>query len=208
MAKNTLVLLVRHGHTTTTGKVLPGRAPGLDLSKTGIAQAEAAAARFKGMKIAAIYASPLERTQQTAKPIAKMIGKRVRTDKGLIELDVGSWTHKRLGDLRRRKEWAQVQSSPSTFTFPDGESFRSMSTRIIESLQRLAAKHPGEAIVAVSHADPIRAAVSDAMGAHIDHFQRVVVSPCSVSTLLFSDHGPMVFNVNTTSGDLSELSPS
>ncbi|MFV1989717.1 MAG: histidine phosphatase family protein [Acidimicrobiales bacterium] len=207
MAKSTLILLVRHGQTTTTGKVLPGRAPGLYLSELGVGQAEAAASRLKNTRIAAVYASPLERTQQTAKPIARATGNRVRTDKGLIELDVGDWTHKRLGDLRRRKEWQQVQSSPGTFTFPGGESFRDMAHRMTGTLQRLAAKHPGEAIVTVSHADNIRAAVSDAMGAHIDHFQRVVVSPCSITTLLFSDGGPMVFNLNTTSGDLSELSP-
>ena len=204
----TLVLLVRHGKTPTTGAKLPGRAPGLHLADEGVAQAEAAAARIGELdRVAAVYASPLERTRETAKPIAKATGLRVRTDEGLLELDVGDWTEKRLSDLRRRKEWTTVQRYPSGFTFPGGESFGAMQQRITGTLRRLVAAHPGETIVAVSHADPIRAAIADAMGTHLDLFQRIVVGPCSISALLFTADGPLVLAVNTNGGSLKGVGP-
>ncbi|MEM9711375.1 MAG: MSMEG_4193 family putative phosphomutase [Actinomycetota bacterium] len=207
-SRPTLVLLVRHGKTPTTGAKLPGRAPGLHLAEEGIAQAEAAAARVAELdRVAAVYASPLERTRETAKPIAKAAGVRVRTDDGLLELDVGDWTEKRLSDLRRRKEWTTVQRYPSGFTFPGGESFGAMQQRITGTLRRLVAAHPGETIVAVSHADPIRAAVADAMGTHLDLFQRIVVGPCSISGLLYTAGGPIVLAVNTNGGSLKGMTP-
>lgn len=210
----TLVLLVRHGQTTTTGKVLPGRAKGLHLSETGTAQAEAVASRISLLStnaastISAVYASPLERTRETAKPIAKALGLRTRTTKGLLECDFGDWTGKTLASLRKRPEWARVQSTPAEFRFPGGESFLEMSTRIWSELQRLAETHTGETVVAVSHADPIKAAVAMAAGVHLDLFQRLVISPCSVTSILFTAGGPIILSVNNTGDDLSGLVPS
>ncbi len=203
--KPTVVLFVRHGATPTTGARLPGRAPGLHLADQGVAQAEAAAERIRPVEVAAVYASPLERTRETAAPIAKAVGKRVRIDEGLLELDVGDWTEKRLADLRRRSEWTTVQRYPSGFTFPGGESFSAMSTRITETVRRLVGKHPGETIVCVSHADPIRAALADAMGTHLDLFQRIVAAPCSVSAVMYGPGGPAVLAVNTTDGSLDRI---
>ncbi|MEM9033566.1 MAG: MSMEG_4193 family putative phosphomutase [Actinomycetota bacterium] len=204
----TLVLLVRHGKTPTTGAKLPGRAPGLHLADLGREQAQAAADRIAELdKVAAVYASPLERTRETAAPIAKAHKLRARVDQGLLELDVGDWTEKRLSDLRRRKEWTTVQRYPSGFTFPGGESFGEMQQRITGTLRRLVGQHPGETIVAVSHADPIRAAIADAMGTHLDLFQRIVVGPCSVSAILFTSGGPLVLAVNTNGGSLKGLGP-
>jgi probable phosphoglycerate mutase len=205
-----VVLLVRHGKTPTTGKVLPGRAGGLHLSDEGRAQAEAVAERIAALRTddrpgpVAVYASPLERTAETAKPIARTLGLRVRTERGLLECDFGQWTGARLNALAKKPEWAQVQRWPSGFRFPGGESFLEMQARITSAISRLAALHPGETVVAVSHADPIKAAVAAAAGTHLDLFQRLTVSPCSVSALAYSDAGSHVLAVNST-GSLGEL---
>ena len=208
----TLVLFVRHGQTPTTGKVLPGRARGLSLSEKGQQQAERAAERIASLqtderKVAAVYASPLERTQETAKPIARALGLRVRKHQGLLEADFGDWTGAELKRLYKKPEWRTVQRNPSGFRFPGGESFTEMPARIGGTVDRLRAAHPGQTVVAVSHADPIKAAVAHAMGTHLDLVQRIVVSPCSVSAVLYGVDGPVVLAVNST-GDLTALAPS
>jgi probable phosphomutase (TIGR03848 family) len=208
----TLVLFVRHGQTPTTGKVLPGRARGLHLAEKGQKQAETVAGRIAVLqtaqrKIAAVYASPLERTQETAAPIARALGLRVRRNQGLLEADFGEWTGAELKKLYKKPEWRTVQRNPSGFRFPGGESFTEMQARICGAVDRLRAAHPGETVVAVSHADPIKAAVAHAMGTHLDLFQRIVVSPCSVSAVLYGVDGPVVLAVNST-GELSALAPS
>jgi len=205
----TLVLLVRHGQTPTTGKLLPGRAPGLHLSDVGRQQAEVAAERLSALrKIDAVYASPLERARETAAPIARATGQRVIIDKGLLECDFGDWTGAELSKLMKLPEWTTVQRSPSTFRFPSGESFTEMQTRMVSAIDRLCAKHRGGTIVCVSHADPIKAAVAHAMGTHIDLFQRIVIGTCSVSAIAYSPGGPIVLTVNSTGGSLAELRPS
>ena len=206
--KPTLVLLVRHGQTPTTGASLPGRAPGLHLADTGRAQADAVAARIGALKVAAVYASPLERTRETAAPIAKALGTKVRIARGLLECDFGDWTGRQLKDLFKLPEWATVQRYPSGFRFPNGESFTEMQQRITGAIATLVAAHPGETIVAVSHADPIKAAVAHAMGTHLDLFQRIVVSPCSVSAIAYGTGGPVVLTVNSIGDDLTKLAPS
>jgi len=207
--KPTVVLFVRHGQTPTTGTKLPGRAPGLHLAPKGVKQAETAGARIAALeKVSAVYASPMERTQETAAPIAKSCGLRVRTHKGLIEADFGQWTGKNLSALRKLPEWKTVQQYPSGFRFPGGESFPEMQTRMTGAVGELVAKHPGETIVAVSHADTIKAAVADAAGTPLDLFQRIVISPCSVSAVLYSLTGPIVLSINSTGDDLSTLVPS
>ncbi|KAA0234180.1 MAG: Phosphoserine phosphatase 1 [Acidimicrobiales bacterium] len=206
--KPTLLVLVRHGRTETTGKVLPGRSPGLHLADAGRRQADAAAARLAGIDIAAVYSSPLERARETAAPIARAARTRVRRREGLNECDFGDWTGRRLGDLRRRQEWRTVQAYPSGFRFPQGESFAQMQARVTTQLRDLVAHHRGESIVAVSHADPIKAAVADALGVHLDHFQRIVISPCSLTPILYTTTGPVVLAVNSTGGDLSTLAVS
>ena len=205
-----MVLLVRHGKTPTTGKVLPGRAPGLHLSDEGRAQAEAVGARMAAMVASgrrapvAVYASPLERTMETARPIARQLGLRVRSDRGLLECEFGAWTGARLTSLAKKPEWRQVQQWPSGFRFPGGESFLEMQERMSSAIARLIERHAGETVVAVSHADPIKAAVASAAGTPLDLFQRLVVSPCSVSALTFTAGGPHVLAVNSTAS-LDEL---
>jgi probable phosphoglycerate mutase len=197
--KPTTFVLVRHGLTATTGKLLPGRAPGLHLSDKGQAQAEATARRITQLdKVAAVYASPLERAQETATPIAAARKLKLRTEEGLYECDFGDWTGKRLATLSKKKEWAIVQGRPSSFRFPNGESIREMQGRLTETLDRLAAHHRGKTVVCVSHADPIKAVIVEAMGAHLDSYQRVVVSPCSVSVVVWHPMRPTVMTVNAT----------
>ena len=206
--RGTLVLLVRHGETPTTGKLLPGRAKGLHLSDNGKAQAEAVAGRLAALtKIDAVYASPLERTRETAKPIAKARGLDVVVDKGLLEADIGDWTGLELKAVSKTPEWKTVHSYPSGFRFPGGESFPEMQQRIVSAVERLRQAHPGQTIVAVSHADPIKACVAHALGTHLDLFQRIVISPCSVTAIAYGDAGPVVLTVNSV-GDLTAVKPS
>ncbi|MCA1707913.1 MAG: MSMEG_4193 family putative phosphomutase [Actinobacteria bacterium] len=202
----TLLLFVRHGQTPTTGKTLPGRAPGLHLAEAGVAQAQTAAERIASLrKVAAVYASPLERTRETAGPIARALGLRPRTHRGLLECDFGEWTGAELKALRRNPAWKVVQRYPSGFRFPGGESFAEMQLRMITTVEQLVSRHPGETVVAVSHADPIKAAVAAALGTHLDLFQRVVVSPCSVTAVSYGGGGPVVLCVNSTGRDLVPL---
>lgn len=205
----TLVLFVRHGQTPTTGASLPGRAPGLHLAEAGVTQADAAAGRIAALKkVVAVYASPLERAQETATPIARAVKRRVRTERGLNECDFGQWTGAELKALSKLPEWKTVQQYPSGFRFPGGESFVDMQARITGAIAKLCERHRGETIVAVSHADPIKAAVAVAMGTHLDLFQRIVISPCSVTAVLYGSGGPIVLAVNSTGDDLARLVPS
>jgi probable phosphoglycerate mutase len=204
----TVVLFVRHARTPTTGSVLPGRAPGLHLADGGRADADKMAERLASTaKIEAIYASPLERARETAAPIARRLGLKVAIERGLLECDFGDWTGGELKALRKLPEWRDVQSWPSGFRFPGGESFSEMQCRITSAVGRLRARHAGTTIVAVSHADPIKAAVADALGTHLDLFQRIAISPCSVTAIAYGENGPMVLGVNTTNG-LDEVQPS
>ena len=206
---STLFLLVRHGQTPTTGKVLPGRAPGLHLADAGHAQANAAGDRLAALdRVDAIYSSPLERARETAAPIGKARGLKIGVDKGLLECDFGEWTGSELKKLMKLPEWNTVQRAPSTFRFPGGESFTEMQTRIVGAIDRLRLAHQGGVVVCVSHADPIKAAVAHAMGTHIDMFQRIVISPCSITAIAYSPGGPVVLTVNSTGGSLAELRPS
>jgi broad specificity phosphatase PhoE len=156
--------------------------------------------------VAAVYASPLERTRETAAPIAAATGNEVVVDEGLIELDVGEWTGLAFKEAVKRPEWATIQRYPSGFTFPGGESFVGMQARMVATLDRLRARHPGETVVLVSHADPIRAVVAHYMGTHLDLFQRVVVSPGSLTAIAVGDGGPIVLAVNAT-GETGPLGP-
>jgi probable phosphomutase (TIGR03848 family) len=203
----TTVLLVRHGQTATTGKVLPGRTPGLHLADTGVEQAERAAARVAELdRVDAVYTSPLERARETARPIAKARGLRPHVERGLLECDFGEWTGGELSALMKRPEWGTVQRAPSTFRFPGGESFSGMQHRMVSTLDRLRAAHQGGTIVCVSHADPIKAALAHALGTHLDLFQRIVIGTCSISVIAVTPGGPAVLAVNSTGGSLKDLS--
>jgi probable phosphoglycerate mutase len=208
-AAPTLVLFVRHGTTPTTGKVLPGRARGLHLAERGREQAQRTAERIAELgKIAAVYSSPLERARETAAPIARLTKNTTRIERGLIECDFGAWTGQSLRRLMKKPEWGQVQRSPSTFRFPAGESFVEMQTRMVGAVDSIRRRHPGRTVVCVSHADTIKAAVAHATGTPLDLFQRIVISTCSVTAIMYSDGGPIVLTVNSTGASLRDLRPS
>jgi probable phosphoglycerate mutase len=203
------VLLVRHGQTPTTGSTLPGRIPGLHLSDVGREQAENTAKRLAELpRVDAIYASPLERTRETATPIAQALATKVHIERGLLECDFGQWTGRPLKELMKLPEWSTVQRFPSGHRFPGGESFAEMQSRMLGALERLRARHPAGVIVAVSHADPIKSVVAHALGTHLDLFQRLVISPCSVTAIAYHAGGPAVLTVNSTGGSLADLKPS
>lgn len=200
------MLLVRHGETPTTGTVLPGRAPGLHLSERGRAQAVRVAERLAGLAVDAIYSSPLERTRETAEPTAASTGRDVNQDAGLIECDFGEWTGAALAELAVLPKWQTVQQSPSTFRFPDGESFAEMQERMVGALEVLRSAHAGGVVVCFSHADPIKAAVAHAFGTQLDHFQRIVISPGSVTVISYGEgRPPSVLMVNSTLEPLNGL---
>ncbi|MGQ1838355.1 MSMEG_4193 family putative phosphomutase [Kocuria turfanensis] len=204
--RSTLVLLVRHGETPTTGKVLPGRAPGLHLSDHGRAQAEQVAERLAGVPVDAVLTSPLERTRETAEPTESRTGRTAVVDPGLLECDFGEWTGAELSRLSRLTAWSTVQRAPSTFRFPGGESFPEMQARMVGAVDRARAEHEGGVVVCFSHADPIKAALAHALGTHLDLFQRIVVSPCSVSAISYAPgQAPAVLTLNSTHEPLSGL---
>jgi len=184
------LVLVRHATTAATGKRLGGWTPGVHLDARGRDQAERVAASLADLTIAAVYASPLERTQETAKAIARPHKLRVRTRKDIGEVDYGEWTDKPLGQLRRRKLWATIQATPSRITFPGGESIRAAQARAVEATEQLAVAHRDETIVMVSHADILKAVIAHHLGMPLDTFQRLVIAPASVSVLALSPGAP------------------
>jgi len=206
---STLVLFVRHGQTPSTGQRLPGRAPGLHLSDAGRDQATATATRVAELKrVDAIYTSPLERARETAAPIATARELKPAVNRGLLECDFGDWTGAELKKLMKLPEWRTVQGYPSGFRFPGGESFVEMQDRMVGAVGQLVARHKGGVVVCVSHADPIKAAVAHALGTHLDLFQRIVISTCSITAVSYGMGGPVVLTVNSTGGSLSALAPS
>ena len=155
------------------------------------------AARFEGVAVSAIYASPLERARETAAPIADKLGGSVVVDKALVECDFGDWTGAELAKLRKLPEWRLVQQWPSGWRFPGGESFQEVQGRLQEAVDRYRAVHQGQVVVAVSHADCIKAALALALGVPLDLFQRIVVGPASTSVVAYSSAGPSVLALNS-----------
>jgi probable phosphomutase (TIGR03848 family) len=202
----TRLVLVRHAVTEQTGPLLSGRTPGVDLSEEGRRQAKEASERLAGLSITAIYASPIERTRQTAEAIAEPHGLEVTTLDGVLEADYGEWTGGKLVELAKTDLWKTVQRAPSRARFPEGESIAAMQARMIAALDEVVAAHPGETIVVVSHADPIKSALAHYAGMHLDHFQRLHVSPASVSVIELGPHSTMLVKSNDT-GSLDELIP-
>jgi probable phosphomutase (TIGR03848 family) len=209
------VILVRHGRTgaNATG-VLAGRTRGVHLDEVGAEQARAAGARLSALPLAAVVTSPLERTRETAKAVAaaQATSSRPRSEKGLLECDYGTWTGRDLKSLAKEELWRTVQAHPSAAAFPDGESMAEMAARAVGAVRRwdgrLEDEHGADAVwVAVSHGDVIKAILADALGMHLDAFQRLVVDPGSCSVVRYTPLRPFVLSMNTTEGDLGHLRP-
>lgn len=202
----TTVLLVRHGRTPTTGKVMPGRASGLSLDDVGVAQAASVAEHMRTSgDVAAIYCSPLERTVQTAAPIVVATGVDLRTDDRLLDCDAGDWTGRELEELSNLVAWEVVQRFPSMFTFPGGESIANMQIRVLGAVLDYVERHRGARIVVVTHADPIKAVLAHALGTRLDHFDRIAVMPCSVSAVSYSHTRPTVLFTNWSAERMAGL---
>jgi probable phosphoglycerate mutase len=194
----TVILLIRHGENDYVKKgLLAGRLPGVHLNKNGQKQAQLLAERLKDAPIKAVYSSPMERAMETAAPLAQALNFEICPRPGLIEVDVGEWQDQKLKALRRTKLWKGVQFSPARFRFPGGETFADGQYRICKELETLAAQHPPEDVIAcVSHADPIRLAVAFYLGMPLDMFQRLVVSPASVTALMLGEMGARLLSLN------------
>jgi len=203
---STRLLLARHAVTAQTGPLLSGRAAGIDLSDRGREQADALGKRLAELPVSVVYASPIERTTQTAEAIARHHGLPVLPLPGVLEADYGEWTGGKLAELAKTDLWKTVQRAPSRARFPGGESLAEMQLRMASALETVVANHPGELVVVVSHADPIKAAIAHYTGVHLDLFQRIVVSPASVTVFELSAHGAAMVKCNDT-GSLDELRP-
>jgi len=193
----TLLVLIRHATTASTGKRLGGRTQA-PLDAGGRAQAEAAAQRLADVPLKAIYASPLPRTMETAEAVAAPHHLAVQPDESLLEVDYGRWTDRPLRPLTRTKTWPVIQARPSLVAFPDGETIRAAQLRAVDGLQRIVARHPRHAVAAVSHADVIKAVVASYLGLALDHFQRLHVDPASATVLALSADGgqPVLLRFN------------
>jgi len=207
------VLLVRHGRTTANATgVLAGRTAGVSLDRVGREQAERTAARIAPVPIAALVTSPLERCRQTARALLgqQQGAPEVRVERAITECDYGDWQGRTLADLAKEPLWRTVQGNPSAVVFPGGESMQGMQSRAVSAVRRIdaeveAAHGPSAVWVAVSHGDVIKSVLADALGMHLDLFQRIAVGPASVSIVRYGEHRPEVVASNTESGDLAWL---
>lgn len=199
-----LLFLVRHGLTETTGKILPGRQPGLSLNNQGIIQAQQIAEELikafeNNLKLLAIYCSPLLRCRQTASYLSAKTSMKIIISSNLTECDFGEMTGKKLQDLAKEKDWQRLHTWPSAWRFPNGESFWEVRSRMLEFIEELRSKYSQGAIVAYSHADPIKIILSELLGSGLENFQKIQINPASVSIVeLPNDVGrPRILTVNS-----------
>lgn len=193
-----IILLIRHGENEYVAKGrLAGRLPGVHLNEKGRQQAETVANLLSKAPVKAIYSSPLERCMETAQPLSEKLGLPVIPRDDLLEIDFGSWQDKTLKQLRRRKLWKVVQGNPARMQFPEGETFANAQLRIINELEFLSKEHgPKDMIVCFSHSDLVRLVLAFYLGIPLDLFQRITVSPASISTLHLGEFGARVIHVN------------
>jgi probable phosphoglycerate mutase len=196
----TTLLLIRHAVNdfVNTG-TLAGRLAGVHLNDEGIAQAEALGRRLADVPLRRIYSSPMERTMETAAAIVKhhpLLQVQRREEIG--EVDYGDWQGKAIGELQRRKMWGVVQEYPSRAAFPKGETMRAVQVRIVNAIEAIARQHPEQMIALVFHADLIKMALAHYLGMHLDVFQRIVISPASISALHLGHSRPFILGMNDT----------
>jgi len=205
------VVLLRHGRTTAnTAGILAGQLPGVPLDERGRVQADDIGRRLASVPFSAVIASPLERTKTTARAVIKHSKRPVglSTDRAFIECDYGTWSGKKLSALAGKPLWSVVQQHPSAAEFPGGESMRGMQARAVEGIRAWneAVGERGVYLV-VSHGDLIKAIIADALGMHLDHFQRIAIDPGSISVISYTALRPFVVKVNDTGEDVSYLTP-
>lgn len=203
------VLLLRHGLTEVTGTVLVGHTPGVHLDDRGREQAAAVAARLRPVPLAAVLTSPLERCQETAAVVtADRGGLLPQVEERFVEVRYGDWTGRSLKELTAEPLWKVVQQHPSAATFPRGEGLAQTQVRAVAAIRDWNARLPADATYLVcSHGDVIKAIIADALGMHLDLFQRIVVNPCSVSVISYTETRPFVVRVNDNGGAVADLIP-
>ncbi|WP_137726069.1 histidine phosphatase family protein [Prescottella subtropica] len=205
------VILLRHGRSTAnTSHTLAGRTPGVALDDVGVEQAKAVVERLAGVSVEEIVHSPLLRCEQTVAPLAADRGLTPRVDDRLVEVDYGQWTGRALKELVEEPLWKVVQQHASAAVFPDGEGLAQVQARAVAAIRehdrRLAEDHGRDVVwVACTHGDVIKSVLADAVGSHLDAFQRIVTEPASISVVRYSDVRPYVLRVNDTGGDLGGL---
>lgn len=205
------VILLRHGRSTAnTSRTLAGRSPGVALDEVGVEQAKGLVDRFAGVAVAEIVHSPLLRCEQTVAPLAVDRGLSPLVDERLVEVDYGQWTGRALKELVEEPLWKVVQQHASAAVFPGGEGLAQVQARAVAAVRehdrRLADAHGKDvAWVACSHGDVIKAVLADAVGSHLDAFQRIVTEPASISVVRYTDVRPFVLRMNDTGGDLAGL---
>ena len=197
--KPTTLLLIRHALNDWVGKRLAGWTPEVHLNDKGRAQAQALAQRLADRPLAAVYTSPLERAVETAQAIAAPHRLEVQVREGVGEVRYGAWTGKSLKELSQEDAWRMVQVYPSGARFPGGEMIREMQARAVAEIDAIVAAHPEQMVAVVSHADVIKAVLAHYVGLHLDLFQRLVISPASLSVLAFTPMGPRLLCLNDTS---------
>jgi probable phosphomutase (TIGR03848 family) len=205
----TTVLLVRHGVTAANqGGVLAGWTPGVGLAEQGVEAARVLGERLSGVPVVAIISSPLDRCLQTAEALAAGRDLTVETDDRLGEARYGDWTGKELKTLAKDPLWKVVQAHPSAVTFPGGEALRDTQARAVEAVRDHNARlGPDATWIAVSHGDVIKGILADALGMHLDGFQRIMVDPASVSVVRYTDLRPFVLRTNDRGGAVADLMP-
>ncbi|MGY1771026.1 histidine phosphatase family protein [Blastococcus sp. SYSU D00813] len=207
----TTVILLRHGRTTAnTGGVLAGWTPGVQLDETGQAQVAAVGQRLAPVPLAAVVSSPLERCRATAGAVLAGRDLELRTDDRLGEARYGDWTGRPLKELVKEPLWKVVQAHPSAAVFPgpEGEGLAQTQARAVAAVREWNARLGPDAVwLACSHGDVIKAVLADALGLHLDQFQRIVVDPASISVVSYTETRPFVLRVNDSGGDVSALVP-
>ncbi len=193
----TTFLLIRHGHTDWVGNALAGRLPGIGLSNSGREQAQDLLKRLSRLKIDAVYSSPLQRTIETAKPLATERGLEVQTRGGLIEIDFGKWTGMKLSEVEDDPQWKQFNVLRSITRAPGGEFMLDVQLRMTEEIQAINAEHPDGTVALFSHQDTIKAALLHYLGMPVDHFLRIQIDPVSVSVLQVAAWGIRVLSLNS-----------
>ena len=194
----TRFILIRHGNTDAVGKRLAGRTAGVHLNAQGKEQVQKLPARLKGLSISALYSSPLERTIETAEPIAASLNLDIAINEDFLELDFGDWTNRTIDEVRNDPAFQRFNLFRSTARIPGGELMAEAQLRIVNGMQKLCAQHPGETVAMVSHGDIIKAAVTYYAGIHLDLFQRIEISPASVSVIEVFDETARILVVNDT----------
>jgi probable phosphoglycerate mutase len=196
----TIYYLLRHGEHALQGRIAAGRTPGIGLSERGRAEAEWAAERLANAKIAAIYASPLERGQETAHIIGRRLDVPVAVHEDLSELDFGDWTGLTFDEIRKDPRWLVWAAHRSVACIPGGETMREVQRRVVEAMMAMRETHPDDSIVLVSHGDVLRAALMFALAMPIDFYSRIEVATASVSTVRIDAHGIRVVAINERMG--------